>query len=189
MSILFHLILVFNLVLILFIAILFYHFIDFYFNFQLSPSLFFLFSFYTRFYPYYFDFFFNFGWLEILLHDFLVFFFYKIILISWPESWVLKISSINFYIFLVFFYKLIFFLSFDVRLLVLEFCDVFFFCFSLCEVILISYSRLRVSQIKSGFFPTFLNVRFSSFSLFKSWHLLFYSISSMRDYPGLTIRP
>jgi hypothetical protein len=55
---------------------------------------------------------FNFGWLGILFHDFFMFILYRVIVISWHKSQVLKISLIWLRSFFRCFFKLNFFFQF-----------------------------------------------------------------------------
>jgi hypothetical protein len=70
----------------------------------------------------------------------------------------------------------------NIKLLDLELHD--FFLFPLCGVILILYPMWQNSSLNWLIFQFCL----SSYSLFESWSLLFYSIISMPTYPGLLIR-
>ena len=79
----------------------------------------------------------------------------------------------------------------NIRLLDLELHDLFFLLFLLCEVILILYPMWQNSWVDPRYFSlNWLILQFclSSYSLFESWFLLFYSIISMPTYPGLLIR-
>ena len=100
------------------------------------------------------------------------------------RSWALKISPL-------FFLTDFFSISFvNIRLLDLELHDLFFL-FPLCGVILILYPMWQNSWVDLRYFSlNWLIFQFclSSYSLFESWSLLFYSIISMPTYLGLLIR-
>ena len=68
---------------------------------------------------------------------------------------------------------------------------IFFFLFPLCGVILILYPMWQNSWVDPRYFSlNWLIFQFclSSYSLFESWYVLFYSIIYMQTYPGFLIR-